>query len=163
VLTLAETGSVVNGLTSLLGVASLARAVAYAVGPVGLRAEAGSVASSTAEFSVGDEVHVVNTQLLEGVSTVCKQCQYYYARLEQELTAQEPRFWAVAAPAMAARRIIDCFILTEWCGEQRLLGWCWRWCCEGERMLGLWNAWLKMRWVRNSGEREEQALSFDGA
>lgn len=44
-------------------------------------------------------------------------------------------------------------------GEQRLLG---LRCCEGEEMLGLWNAWLKMRWMRNSGEREEQALSFDG-
>lgn len=67
-LTLADTGSVANGLTGLLGVAGLARAVADAVGPVGLRAEAGSVAGGATKVGVGDAVHVVDTQLLGEVS-----------------------------------------------------------------------------------------------
>lgn len=70
-LTLAETGGVANGLAGLLGIASLAGAVADAIGPVRLRAEAGSVASSAAELGVGDQVHVVDTQLLDLVSFVC--------------------------------------------------------------------------------------------
>ncbi len=69
-LTLADTGSVANGLAGLLSGASLARAVANAVGPVGLRAEAGNVASSAAELSVGNAVHVVDAQLLKVVSIV---------------------------------------------------------------------------------------------
>lgn len=70
-LTLAETGGVANGLSGLLARAGLAGAVADTVGPVGLSAEAGSVAGSAAELGVGDDVHVVDTHLLEGVSIVC--------------------------------------------------------------------------------------------
>lgn len=70
-LTLAETGSVANGLTGLFSRASLAGAVADTVGPVGLAAEAGSVASGATKLSVGDQVHVVDTHLLEEVSIVC--------------------------------------------------------------------------------------------
>ena len=70
-LTLADTGSVANGLSGLLLGASLGRAVTYAVGPVRLVAEAASIASSATELSVGDQVHVVDTHLLEAVSIVC--------------------------------------------------------------------------------------------
>jgi hypothetical protein len=69
-LTLAKAGSVANSLASLLSIAGLAGAVANAVGPVGLRAEATVVASRASELGVGDQVHVVDTQLLEGVSIV---------------------------------------------------------------------------------------------
>lgn len=68
---MAETGGVANGLGGLISTASLARAVADTVGPVGLGAEAGSVTGATAELGVGDDVHVVDTHLLKGVSIVC--------------------------------------------------------------------------------------------
>lgn len=122
-LTLAEAGSVTNSLGRLLRCAGLARAVADAIGPVGLATEAGSVTGSATKLGVGDEVHVVDAQLLHEVSIVCDNSSNA-ARLQQERTAQEPRFWAwaEAAPAMAARRIMDCFILMVvlW-REQRLL------------------------------------------
>lgn len=69
-LTLAETGGVANSLASLLSIAGLLGAVANAVGPVGPGAEASTVASGASELGVGDHVHVVDTQLLEGVSIV---------------------------------------------------------------------------------------------
>ena len=64
-LTLAETSSVADSLGRLLSRTGLARAVADTEGPVGFTAQAGSIASSAAEFCVGDNVHVVDTQLLE--------------------------------------------------------------------------------------------------
>ena len=70
-LTLALALSIANGLGGLLSVASLPRAVANTVGPVGLRAEAGLVTSGAGELGVGDQVHVVDAQLLKGVSIVC--------------------------------------------------------------------------------------------
>jgi hypothetical protein len=71
--TLALALGVADGLSSLVGVASLAGAVANTVGPVGLGAEAGLVTSRAGELGVGDHVHVVDAQLLEWVSIVCKQ------------------------------------------------------------------------------------------
>lgn len=68
---MAETGSVANGLTGLLLGASLAGAVANTVGPVGLSAEASSIASSATKLGVGNRVHVVDTHLLKEVSIVC--------------------------------------------------------------------------------------------
>jgi len=72
-LTLALALGVADGLRSLVGVASLLGAVANTVGPVGLGAEAGLVTSRAGVLGVGDHVHVVDAQLLEWVSIVCKQ------------------------------------------------------------------------------------------
>lgn len=55
--------SIADGLSSFIGTASLERAVANAVGPVGLRAEAGLVARRASKLGVGDQVHVVDAQL----------------------------------------------------------------------------------------------------
>lgn len=60
---MAETGGVANSLRGLLARAGLARAVTDTIGPVGLGAEASSVASGAAELGVGDDVHVVDTHL----------------------------------------------------------------------------------------------------
>lgn len=57
-------GSPGNSLTSLLSSASLGRAVADAVGPVGLGAEAANVTGTAAELGVGNASHVVSAQLL---------------------------------------------------------------------------------------------------
>jgi hypothetical protein len=78
---LALAQSVANGLSSLRGVASLLGAVANAVSPVGLRAEAGLITSRAGVLGVGDHVHVVDAQLLEWVSIVCKTRHCYEQKL----------------------------------------------------------------------------------
>lgn len=58
-----------HSLSSLFSIASLSRAVADTICPVGLAAEAADITSSAAELSVGDTGHVVGAQLLSRVST----------------------------------------------------------------------------------------------
>lgn len=57
--------SILDGLSSLGTVARLLRTVTNTVGPVGPGAEAGLVISWARELGAGDQVHVVDAQLLK--------------------------------------------------------------------------------------------------
>lgn len=52
-----------DGLSGLLGITSLGRAVTDTVGPVGLAAEAAEIASRATKFGVGNAGHVVGAEL----------------------------------------------------------------------------------------------------
>lgn len=108
---MAEPSGVADGLRRLLTRAGLAGAVTDTVGPVGLSAEASSVASGAAELGVGNDVHVVDTHLLNRVSIARINNSMHSCAAGEKHTAQEPRDWAMAAPAATASRANDCFIL----------------------------------------------------
>jgi hypothetical protein len=96
-----------DGLGSLDGVAGLLSAIADAVCPVALGAEAVGVTSAAHEVGRGNAGHVVNTHLLWPLA---------FRRPNNgsiELTAHEPSDWAETAPATTARTAKD-FILTVW-------------------------------------------------